>query len=374
VRQAVLARWPRAWGELVRTARAGWQESRRGGGGRIKRLATLPPPEQERFEAPRATCPWCGSRRLVGRLDTIDLFQHKPGSFHLDECAECGHIFQNPRLSLAGLDYYYEQFYDGVSEELTEVSFSAMARIYQRRADVLARFTAPQACLDVGTGHAHFCLVARRRWPGATFDGLDLSASVEEARRRGWIDTAYRGAFPDLADGLPRSYDVVTMHHYLEHTRDPRRELQAAAKVLEPGGFLVVEVPDPASPWSRRLGRFWYSWFQPQHQHFVTCENLVAGLEGEGFDVVSVERGPANLGGDLFTAVVLAMQRIAPSSQAPWLPAPTLAQRAWRLAVIAVATPALAAAAVPDLIMDVRLRRPGTVSPGNALRVVARRS
>jgi SAM-dependent methyltransferase len=358
----------------VRTARAGWRSTRREGGARGGRLATVPPPEDERFEAPRTTCPWCGAHRLVGRLDTIDLFQHKPGAFHLDECADCGHIFQNPRLSLAGLDYYYEQFYDGVSEELTEVSFSAMARIYHRRADVLARFTEPQACLDVGTGHAHFCLVARRRWPGATFDGLDLSASVDEAARRGWIDTAYRGAFPDLADGLPRSYDVVTMHHYLEHTREPRRELQAAAKVLEPGGYLVVEVPDPASPWSRRLGRYWYSWFQPQHQHFVTCENLVAGLEGEGFDVVSVERGPANLGGDLFTAVVLAMQRVAPSSQAPWLPAPTLAQRAWRLAVIAVATPALAAAAVPDLIMDVRLRRPGTDSPGNALRVVARRS
>ncbi len=58
----------------------------------------------------------------------------------------------------------------------------------------------------------HVCPVARRRWPGATFDGLDLSASVEEARRRGRIDTAYRGAFPELAGGLPRSYDVVTMH------------------------------------------------------------------------------------------------------------------------------------------------------------------
>ena len=164
------------------------------------------------------------------------------------------------------------------------------------------------------------------------------------------------------------------MHHYLEHTREPRRELQAAAKVLEPGGHLVVEVPDPASPWSRRLGRFWYSWFQPQHQHFLTCENLVAGLEGEGFDVLSVERGPANLGGDLFTAVVLAMQWVAPPSQAPWLPAPTLARRARRLAVIALAVPALVAAAIPDLIMDARLRRPGTDAPGNALRVVARRS
>ena len=93
----------------------------------------------------------------------------------------------------------------------------------------------------MGTGHGHFCLVARQHWPEATFDGLDLSESVDEAARRGWVDTAYRGLFPELAGGLPRSYDVVSMHHYLEHTRDPGAELDAATKVLEPGGHLLIE-------------------------------------------------------------------------------------------------------------------------------------
>jgi SAM-dependent methyltransferase len=372
--RACMARWPRAWADVLRVARVGAVESRRARRSAAEAMPTPAPDLADRFDAPRDTCPWCGATALVGRLDTVDLFQHKPGEFHLDRCTACGHIFQNPALSLAGLDYYYDQFYDGVSDELTEVSFAAMARIYRRRTDVIARFTEPRACLDVGTGHAHFCLIARQRWPDAVVDGLDLSDSVDEAARRGWIDTGYRGAFPDLAGGLPRSYDTVTMHHYLEHTRQPRAELAAAAKVLEPGGHLVIEVPDAASPWARRLGRFWYSWFQPQHQHFVTCDNLVAALEDEGFDVVSVERGPANLGGDLFTAVVLAMQTVAPSPHEPWLPAPTRRRRARRLAVLVVAAPLLVVAALPDLILDVRLRRPGTTKPGNALRVVARRS
>src|SRR5262245_14931801 len=198
-----------------------------------------------------------------------------------------------------------------------------MGVAYGRRCDALARHARPRAWLDVGTGHGHFCVVARQRWPEATFDGLDLSESVDEAARRGWIDTAYRGLFPDLAGGLPRSYDVVSMHHDLEHTRDPRAELAAAAKVLEPGGHLVVEVPDPASPFARRLGRWWFSWFQPQHLHFVPCENLVAALADEGFEVLEVERGPANQGGDLFLAVLLLLQHVAPSPQAPWLPPPT---------------------------------------------------
>ena len=52
-----------------------------------------------------------------------------------------------------------------------ETSFAALVPIYERRVDAVARFTEPRRWLDVGTGHAHFCLAARRRWPDATFDG-----------------------------------------------------------------------------------------------------------------------------------------------------------------------------------------------------------
>ena len=232
-------------------------------GGRRRRLpaaargrppAPTPPPEHTLFEARRTTCPWCGSPALVDRVEVTDLLQHKPGRFHLDECTACGHVFQNPALSLAGLDHYYDQFYEGEGEEPWEFAFAAMGGAYRKRTDALARHAEPRAWLDVGTGHGHFCLAARQRWPEAVFDGLDLSESVEEAARRGWIDAGYRGLFPDLADSLSRSYDVVSMHHYLEHTREPRRELAAAAKALEPGGHLMIEGPDVDCPWSPPAG------------------------------------------------------------------------------------------------------------------------
>ena len=53
---------------------------------------------------------------------------------------------------------------------------------------------------------------------------------------------------------------------------------------------------------------------------------------------------------------------------------PTVARRLKRLAALAVAAPAVAAAAVPDLIMDARLRSGSAPGPGNAYRVVARRT
>jgi SAM-dependent methyltransferase len=369
--KAAPLRLPRAWAANVRTVAAGFRKAK----DRAANRTALPPtlPTDELFEPRRPDCAWCGSADLVTRLDTPDRLQHKPGHFHLDECTACGHIFQNPRLSLAGLDHYYAEFYEGFGEEAWSQLFAAMAPAYAKRMDTLARFAEPRAWLDVGTGHAHFCLAARQRWPETTFDGLDIGEPVEEARRRGWIDNAYQGLLPDLADGLPRSYDVVTMHHYLEHTRDPRLELAAAAKVLEPGGHLMIEVPDPASPWSKRLGPLWRCWFQPQHQHFVRCENLVAALEGMSFEVVSVERGPATEGLDLSSAVSMAMDGLAPYPHTPWGPTPTVAAQARRFGVMTAAVPALAVAGLADLVKDAWVRRPGTTDPGNAYRVVARR-
>ncbi|HET8618880.1 MAG TPA: class I SAM-dependent methyltransferase [Acidimicrobiales bacterium] len=359
------------WWDALATAAAGGAASR--AAARARPPAPTPPPEHTLFEARRTTCPWCGSPALIDRVEVTDLLQHKPGRFHLDECTACGHVFQNPALSLAGLDHYYDQFYEGEGEEPWEFAFAAMGGAYRKRTDALARHAEPRAWLDVGTGHGHFCLAARQRWPEAVFDGLDLSESVEEAARRGWIDAAYRGLFPDVADSLSRSYDVVSMHHYLEHTRDPRRELAAAAKALEPGGHLMIEGPDVDCPWSRRLGAYWRCWFQPQHQHFVTCDNLVAALEDSGFDVVAVERGPATEGMDITSAVTFWVNRTVPDPRSPWRPPPTVGDRVRRFAVLGGVIPVLVVTAAADAVKDAWLRRPGATAPGNAYRVVARR-
>ncbi|MEL7209221.1 MAG: methyltransferase domain-containing protein, partial [Actinomycetota bacterium] len=200
------------------------------------------------FETRRTDCPLCGAAELEERLRTRDVIQYKPGEFVLDRCRACGHVFQNPRLSVAGLDFFYRDFYDGLGEQSTELIFGATDRSYVDRAEMLQGHVEPENWLDVGAGHGHFCLVARDTWPDTAFDGLDLSDSIEEAERRGWVDQGHRGQFVDAAASLSDRYDVVSMHHYLEHTREPLEELDAASTALRPGGHLLIELPDPESP------------------------------------------------------------------------------------------------------------------------------
>ncbi|MER5874239.1 class I SAM-dependent methyltransferase [Streptomyces sp. NPDC002044] len=328
----------------------------------------------ERFlEARRPDCPWCGSRELSVRVRVPDLLQGKPGRFTLEGCGDCGHVFQNPRLSPEGLEFYYRDFYDGRGGEGAGTVFGRLGASYRGRAEMLRPHTVPGSWLDVGTGHGHFCNAARAVWPGTRFDGLDMGDGVRGAERRGWVETGYQGQFPEFAGKLAGQYEVVSMYHYLEHTRDPFAELDAAAAVLAPGGYLAIELPDPESRMARLLGPAWLPWFQPQHQHLIPAGNLREALADRGFTVLAEEHGTAHQGNDFFGAVALTTTRLAPDPDRPWAadPAPGPGGRALARAVRAAALPCFAGAAVLDAVRSAAARR---ADGGNAYRLLARKA
>ncbi|CUU53925.1 2-polyprenyl-3-methyl-5-hydroxy-6-metoxy-1,4-benzoquinol methylase [Parafrankia irregularis] len=324
----------------------------------------------DRFlEPPFTACPWCGGAELALELLGVDCFQAKPGVFRYDRCRDCGHVFQNPRLTLDGLEFYYRDFYSGLGARLVEELFSRNSATYLDRARI--DIPAPRRWLDVGGGFGHFCATAREVWPTTSFDGLDIGESIGQAERRGWIEHAYRGRLPDLAGTLRDRYDVVSMFHYLEHTRDPREELRAAAQVLAPGGHLIVELPNPHCPAGRWFGTYWPGWLVPQHQHLLPADNLTAALDDLGLKVLDVRFGPAHQGGDAPIALWGAWQRAAPPPSSPWLDVASPAAARVRRVLLGAVT----AAAMPAAIAwDVASRRYLTAGRrSNAYRVLAAR-
>lgn len=291
----------------------------------------------------------------------------------LDECQDCAHVFQNPRLTDQGLEFYYRDFYDGLGEQRLGGVFGTRAAVYRGRARSVAPYTAaPSSWLDVGTGHGHFCESARELFPDTAFDGLDLSEGVELAERHGRLRRGHRGSFPALAPELAGQYDVLSMFHYLEHSTEPARELAAAHEVLRPGGLLLIEVPDPRSRFARLLGRWWLPWLQPQHLHLMPAANLRRRLGELGFSVLLEQHREPHDPVDLLAACWLLLDALAPHEDAPWLPGlpPGRARRALRGALLLAASPVLLLAALLDRLLAPLAGRTGL---SNAYRLLARR-
>jgi ubiquinone/menaquinone biosynthesis C-methylase UbiE len=320
------------------------------------------------FAARRARCPICGADRLATRINATDLLQRKPGRFVLDQCAGCGIVFQNPPLSVAGLEFYYRDFYDGLSADFMDDVFASTRALYAARATaVAASGPAPSRWLDVGCGHAHFSLEASRQLPATRFEGLDRSASVDEAAARRWIAHAWRQSTADLADAGER-FDIVSLFHYLEHTQDPAAEILAAARLLTPGGRVILEIPNPRCRLGGWLGRWWFPWFQPQHQ-FLLDEGAVRRLLAAA-DLDAIAVSYLTTAGDLLLGTMLAVNRVCSAGDVPWAPRPGYARRMFDLVLWGFAFPLLATALVADAIYELL---PASPLNSNALRVLAAR-
>ena len=191
---------------------------------------------------------------------------------------------------------------------------------------------------------------------GAGLIALDLgcgqrpwSALFGHARCLG-VDISTEGASPDLlaaGHALPfvhGSFDLVFSSQVLEHVPDDAPVLAECARVLRPGGELVLSVP------------FYWPLHEEPHDHRrFTSHGLQRALQVAGFEVVELVADSGSL-----SMVVAAALELLPRRRGLWLP----------MAPLVLAANALALALQPfsrdrrsTLNWVVRARRPRDLDP-----------
>jgi SAM-dependent methyltransferase len=136
------------------------------------------------------------------------------------------------------------------------------------------------AVLDVGAGDGN--LVRAFKKHGRDAVGVDPYAAANHPD--------VRAVELEEVDG---QWSAVIFWHSLEHLREPVRALQHAAKLVAPGGVLVIAVPNAASTQARVFGDRWLHLDVPRHLVHITPDALVAAVESAGLTVerVSYSRG-----------------------------------------------------------------------------------
>jgi 2-polyprenyl-3-methyl-5-hydroxy-6-metoxy-1,4-benzoquinol methylase len=134
--------------------------------------------------------------------------------------------------------------------------------------------------LDVGCNLGYFVLAARARGYAATgFDGAP--AAVEFARSELGLDVTC--ARLETASFSSASYEIVALNHVLEHLPDPRAALTRVSEWVAPGGFLLVTLPNFASPIARTSGARWAGLVPDQHVWHFTPRALTRLVARAGF-------------------------------------------------------------------------------------------
>lgn len=87
---------------------------------------------------------------------------------------------------------------------------------------------------------------------------------------------------------LKEEFDLIMMHHSLEHVAAPRETMSDAARLLSNGGKLLVRIPVMGSWAWRNYGIDWVQLDAPRHLHLITEKGVASLAASCGLHVRSV--------------------------------------------------------------------------------------
>jgi SAM-dependent methyltransferase len=235
-------------------------------------------------------CAACGAELGAVLIRGGDRLHGLPGEFEVAVCGECGSGRTLPVLPPESLGELYPGGYNAYALPTSAVLralATGLFRFRYRRAlrrPPLGMLAEPGQLLDVGGGRGDLGVVLGERGWEVTL--LDPSPDAcAEARARGVA--AECGTLLEAEGRLRGGFDAVVFQHSLEHVSEPLDELEAARRLLRPGGLLLVTLPNFGSRQRRRFGSDWFHLDLPRHRTHMTMAGLRALLERSGFEADS---------------------------------------------------------------------------------------
>lgn len=142
--------------------------------------------------------------------------------------------------------------------------------------------------LDLGCGDGTNLLwlapFAERLY-GSDYNMLRLARA--KARNSG--ATLFLGDILDFP-AVDGAFDIVFFNHAIEHIPDDAAALKTVARILAPGGLVILGTPNE--------GARWWQWAYKRapevlaatdHVHFYTADSIAAKMTAAGLDVIEIE-------------------------------------------------------------------------------------
>jgi SAM-dependent methyltransferase len=224
----------------------------------------------------RATCPACSAGASMVRASFYGLSD-------LVRCGACGTEALHPQPSddrlgeIYGDDYYAPWGLDADAsvQPMKESTFTW----------VLSRWPLPAGARILDLGCATGFLLALAARSGLVPFGVDLNpAAIEQCRAKVPEATVHHGTLADHP--FPEvDFDAVYMVDFLEHVREPAKELAMVRERLSRQGAAVISLPCLDSLTRKAMGLRWTQ-YREEHLTYFTRGGLEHLLHETGFEVV----------------------------------------------------------------------------------------
>jgi SAM-dependent methyltransferase len=201
-------------------------------------------------------------------------------------CSDCGLLRTSPRMTAGTCARFYTEDYRAL---YTAVGASGLFETQVAKGEhflpVLERLGDGMVVYEVGCG----CGGALKPFQqsGHVVAGCDFDKEYLDVGRAQGLNLIEGGADVLLQTTGVRA-DVVILTHVAEHFLDLRAEFALVRDLIEPGGFLLAEVPGVRSITTDYRGDI-LLYLQNAHTYHFTAATLRYVLESVGFEVLAAD-------------------------------------------------------------------------------------
>ena len=227
-------------------------------------------------------CGYCKAKRSLKLYQTSSI---SADTFSLNRCLVCHAVFLSPRPSREQLDQAYGDTYYGQGRlkftDFIEKMLDYFRLLRVRRTN---RYISPPAkILDIGCGNGRFLGYLIERG----FYGYGIELPGKAAERAAQIpDLHLKVGTLEEEDFGTDFFDGICMWHVFEHLTDPKETLRIIQKILKPGGYLMISLPNINSLQSKLFRGSWFHLDPPKHLFFLEAPVLISEMETFGFNLI----------------------------------------------------------------------------------------
>jgi len=179
--------------------------------------------------------------------------RYQKPTFSVWRCLRCGFLFIPPEYRKA-VDYTEYKSAD-VAKQVAKADLWMKTERNRLRYEAIRRDHPSGSVLDIGCGFGHFLLTGLEL--GYRVRGVEMCRANAAFVNAQFDIPVWQGDFLEYPE--TERYDVITLWDTLEHMDRPDRVVSKAARLLAPGGTLVIQVPQADSFFARLLGERWWA-------------------------------------------------------------------------------------------------------------------
>ncbi len=258
-------------------------------------------------------CPACGCDKCAPGLVKFE--------FHYVLCSDCGSLYLSPRPTVAMYEKYYQEaesvkFWS--SHFFKETAEARRQKIFNPRAHLVTEWAnksgissnAKGVFVDIGSGYAIFLEEIRRLKYFGQIVGIEPEPNLARIGRDRGFDIIQK-KLEDIKDGEIGA-DFATAFEVLEHVFNPQEFLNAARRILRPGGILMFTTLTVSGFDIQVLWENSKSIYPPHHINLLSTRGMRDLVARSGLQLVDLSTP-----GELDVDIVRNIQRENPEIQLP---------------------------------------------------------